>query len=267
MRRKLLSLLMAAVVLLAMSLPAFADVIWEPGNSFYERHREECILVDRGYLANGPKGYVTVSSAPGARTETVNLANGERFYASHVWQDKDGTEWAVGSCQAEGNRYEGWALLSELALIYDYEEFAADHSGEFAEYDGSGDSLTSVCLYSYPGGVFSHVLEENKGYMPFSQAFQYLYTDENGLRWTFVGYYMGHRDGWACIDDPMNEDLGTETLLTAGQVRGESGAVVAPAEKIPTAKDFPLWLLPGLLVIVAAVVTAVIVRKRSKKSK
>lgn len=267
MKRKLLSLLMAAAVLLTMSLPAFADVIWEPDNGFYERHREECTLVDRGYLANGPKGYVAVCTAPGSLTEVSNLANGERFHVSHVWKDKDGTEWAVGSFRADDTYQEGWAPLSELALIYDYEEFAADHGREFKEYDGSGDALTSVCLYSYPGGVFSHVLEESKEYMPFSETFQYLYTDGNGLRWTFVGYYMGHRDGWACIDDPMNENLGTETLLTAGQVRGDSDAPVAPAEHIPAAKTFPLWLLPPVLVIVAAVVTALIIRNRNKKSK
>lgn len=266
MRQKVLALLTAAMVLLTMSPPAFADLIWEPDNSFYERHREECTLVDRDYLVNGPKGYVTVRAAPGSLTEMSNPANGERFHVSYVWQDKDGTEWAEGLFRADDAYQEGWAPLSELALIYDFQEFAADHEGEFEMYDGSGDHLTSVCLYSYPGGVFSHVLEENGSYMPFAQAFRYLYTDGNGLRWTFVGYYMGRRNGWACIDDPMNEDLGTAAPLTASQVRGEGGTPVAPAGQIPAPRTVPVWAIPAALIVVLAVVTAAVMRRRRGKA-
>ena len=64
MKRKLTALLTALMLLALMVTPAFADLIIEPNNSFYERHRDECVYHDRGYIANGEKGYVTVLTAP-----------------------------------------------------------------------------------------------------------------------------------------------------------------------------------------------------------
>lgn len=282
MKRKLLALLMAVLLLAAMTTPAFADIIWEPyGDSFYEKHRNECSYHDRSYLANGEKGYVTVRTAPDSLTEVVNVANGTVFFVVHVWTDKDGARWGVGYPAGMFDS-EGWVKLSEMAMIYDYISFEEDHASEFKAYDGSGDDLQEACYYSYPGGVYIGNMKQGGGDYTFAEAFQNLYTDENGLRWTFVGYYYGHVDGWVCIDDPMNESLGVSTPLTVGQVRGGETLVppagevslpdtqeqklelIPPAEDIPVAKTLPLWLIPVILVIVVAVVTAVIVRKRRK---
>ena len=272
MKHKLSALLLALVMAAALAAPALADVMWEPyGNSFYESHRDECTYVSRGYLANGQEGYITLRSAPDSLVEVSNLANGERLYVGMTWQAKDGSEWAVGeySVQNEaGDRtwYTGWVPLSELALIYDYIAFEEDHGAEFQEYDGSGDKLTEVCLYSYPGGVYSYTLEENRDYQPFSEAFQHLYTDENGLHWTFVGYYMGRNNAWVCLDDPMNEKLGADTPRTVGQVRGTGEEIAEPADSVPAAKTYMIWLIPAILVAAVAVVTAVLVRKKNKKA-
>ena len=117
MKRKLFALLMAAVLLVTMVTPAFADIIWEPyGDSFYEKHRDECSYHDRAYIANGEKGYVTVKTAPDSLTEVVNLANGTRFFVVHVWEDKDGTQWGVGYPAGMFDS-EGWVELSEMAMI------------------------------------------------------------------------------------------------------------------------------------------------------
>lgn len=287
MKRKLIALLTVLLLLAAMATPAFADIIWEPrGDSFYESHRDECDYHDRSYLANGEKGYVTVKASPDSLIEVANLANGTRFFVVHVWEGKDGTQWGVGYPSGQWDK-EGWVKLSEMAMVYDYISFNEDHSHEFQEYDGSGDHLTEAYVYSYPGGVCGSRMEQGSGDYTFAQAFNNLYTDENGLRWTFVGYYMGHRDGWVCIDDPMNENLGIEACLTVGQVRsGETlnpsvetpnapdvqpsqpqpgEELIPPAEEIPPAKTLPMWLIPVVLVIVVAVVTAVIIRKRKKK--
>ena len=285
MNRKITTLLLAVMMLAALSAPAFADIMWEPyGNSFYEKHREEMSYVNRGYLANGQKGYITILAAPDSLIEVTNLTNGTRFNVGMTWQGKDGILWAVGyhiyQTEDGWNEYMGWVPMSDLALIYDYEEFAADHSGEFEEYDGSGDELTEVCLYSYPGGRYSHNLIESKDYMAFSESFEHLYTDENGLRWTYVGYYMGRNNAWACIDDPLNENLGTEGYLTVGQVRGGSDVIppaepsedtadteelIPPAEKVPAARTWTLWVIPVVLIIALAVVTAVLIRGKNKQ--
>lgn len=283
MKRKLLALLTVLLLLVTMVTPAFADVLWAPrGNSFYESHSNECSYHDRSYLANGEKGYVTVRTAPDSLTEVVNLPNGTRFNVVYTWTEKDGTLWGLGYLYGEG---EGWVKLSEMAMIYDCISFKEDHGSEFEEYDGSGDDLQEACAFSYPGGVYMTKLKQGGGSYTFAEAFKNLYTDENGLRWTFVGYYYGHIDGWVCIDDPLNENLGTETYLTVGQVRGgenlipadqpsdpdvqepqPSEELIPPAENIPPAKTLPMWLIPVVLVIVVAVVTAIIVRKRRKKS-
>ena len=293
MKRKLTTMLLAAAVLLTLAFPAFADVMWEPyGNVFYENHREEMNYVDRAYLANGKDGYITLLSAPDSFVEVTNLPNGTVFRVGMTWEDKDGVLWTVGNYSVYNGEswewFDGWVPMSELALIYDEKEFCADHANEIGEYDGSGDHLTEVCLYSYPGGEYSFTMKESEGYQTFDEAFTYLYTDENGLRWTYLGYYMGRLNSWICIDDPLNEELGTDGPRTVGQVRGgetlipaadpEAGnsaqpdaeesqpveELIPPAEIVPAAKTWVVWLIPAVLVVLAAVATALILRKKKK---
>ena len=49
MKRRMLSLVTVLVLALALALPAAADVIWTPDNTFYESHYKECTYVGRGY--------------------------------------------------------------------------------------------------------------------------------------------------------------------------------------------------------------------------
>lgn len=273
MKRKLSVLALALVMTAVLATPAFADIMWEPyGNSFYEQHREECTYVGRSCLANGPEGYVTLQAAPGSLTQVANVVNGTRMYLGFTWQDKDGSQWGVVEYSVEKasggwDWQDGWVPMSQVGLIYDYIAFEEDYGAQFKEYDGSGDGLTEVCLYSYPGGVYSRTLTEEPDYMPFAETFQKLYTDENGLRWTFVGYYMGRENSWACLDDPANQELGVEGPLTIAQVRGEDDSgLVQPAESIPAARTAALWVIPAALIVMVAAATALIVRSRRKQA-
>lgn len=268
MKRNLSALMLCLLIALALAAPARADVMWEPiGDSFYDVHRDECSYVDRSYLANGQQGYVTLRKAPESAEEVSNVPNGGSVYVGYSWTASDGTRWYAceyALTQEEGWEWKnGWAPAAELSLIYDHICFEEDHKDEFKEYDGSGDALTKVCLYAYPGGPFQDTLEEHREYQPFSEAFQYLYTDEAGRRWSYVGYYMGRQNAWACLDDPMNEDLGPETTQAASAVRGEGDDGLVPAiEVVPEVRAVPTWLLPAGLVVAAAVVTAVIIRHK-----
>ncbi len=295
MKRKLLALLVAVLTLVTLTLPAFADVIWEPNNSFYRLHAGECDFVDRNYIANGEKGYVTLYSAPNSLTQVINLVNGTTFRVAHVWQGSGGEAWGVGYIRVDNEYHEGWVALDQMALLYDHIAFEEDHGTEFTQYDGSGDQLERACLYSWPGGVYESTLEFDREHNPPSGALRRLYTDQNGLRWAFVGYYYGHRDAWLCIDDPLNEDLGVEAPLTVAQVRGESQTLVdpaqpsegteppvnepstlpeiypsetiyPPAEQVPEARTWTMFGIPAALIVAAVVVTALIVRGRKKKS-
>ena len=280
--KKLLALAAAFVLALTVILPAAADIIVEPENAFYQRHRNECEYVGRTYVANGKEGYVYTYPAPGALIPE-GIVNGERIYISHTWVDQEDeakTEWGV----TQDGR---WMFMSDLALVYDWQEFEADFGSEFKSWDSAESGITEACLYSYPGGV--HVWTWDMG-QDFAEAISHVYVDAQGRSWGFIGYYMGRHYQWICLDDPLNEDLGVDEYLTAGQVRSGEGLVAPvqppavselpeipgqeevqdpgqevlypPAEKLPVSGA--LWLIPAVLVVAVVVVTAVIVRKRRK---
>lgn len=259
MKRKLLALLMALLLMVMMATPAFADVLWMPReNVSYDYDK----VLNRVFFTNGGDGYVTVYTAPGSMSKVTNLANGTRFCVVYTREEKDGSLWGLGY-GGVSDVAEGWVPLADMALIYDHISFEEDHGQEFQKYDGSGDGLTEACTYSYPGGVYlSTAKTMDGGAYTLAEGFRNLYTDENGLRWSYIGYYYGLRNFWICIDDPMNQNLGVETYLTEDQVRGVDSPIVPPAANVPATGVFPLWAVPVALVIVVAVVTAVIVRKR-----
>lgn len=261
MKRKLLALLTVLLLLVTMVTPAFADVLWMPrGNASFEYDA----VLNRAFLTNGGDGYVTVYTAPNSMSKVANLANGTRFYVVYTREEKDGSLWGLGY-EAGADGAEGWVPLADMALIYDHVSFEEDHGAEFESYDGFADGLTEACTYSYPGGKYEMTVEKWGGDdFILSDCFDIVYTDANGLRWSYVGYYFGVKNFWVCLDDPMNENLGVETTQTVFQVRGEGTPVVPPAANVPQTGGFPVWTVPVVLVIVVALVTAVIVRKRKK---
>lgn len=264
MKRSLSMLTLSLLLLLALAAPARADLIWEPiGDSFYDAHRGECQSVSRSFLANGAQGYVSLLTSPDSDEAVFNVPNGEGVYAGWSWTAGDGTLWYACEYGQDSGWLDGWMPASELSLIYDNICFEEDHASEFEEYDGSGDALTRVILYSYPGGVSGGVLEEDREYQPFSKSFTNLYTDEEGRRWSRISYYKGRQNAWACLDDPLNRDLGVDAIPTAASVRGTGDdTTVPPAEDVP-APATPVWILPAGLVVAAAVVTALLVRRRA----
>ena len=66
-----------------------ADVIFEPLDVFYARNREECDYHARSYIANGPKGKVTVYMSPEAPITIGKVANGEYIWVDYVYTDND----------------------------------------------------------------------------------------------------------------------------------------------------------------------------------
>ena len=59
--KHLFSSFLTLVMLLALSAPAYADVMWEPNsNYFYDTHQDQCEYENRGYYANGREGFITL---------------------------------------------------------------------------------------------------------------------------------------------------------------------------------------------------------------
>ena len=80
--KKWISLCLLAVWLL--TVPAMADVIWEPDDDFYSSHRDQCDYLGRSYYVNGPQGGTALwRKEPGGGHVRV-LENGTRLYISYA---------------------------------------------------------------------------------------------------------------------------------------------------------------------------------------
>lgn len=257
MKRKLLTLTLALLAVLALTVPVSADSIWTPDDTFYEKHHSDCDYVGRRYELAGYDGKVTVFTAPGGMNKAT-LNNGVQGTIQFTWKGK-GTTWGY-LCWATEDDVDGWVPMDDVTLVYDSQEFFKDHADEITQTDRTDVDFHAAALYSYPNGPYEgYILEERAEYYPFSETFTQLYTDENGLRWGYVGYYMGHLKSWACLDDPMNEELDTAVVPvspSAAQTRGSDTVSAGP----------PAMLLAGGLVAGVAAVTGVLVLKLKKRT-
>lgn len=256
MKKKFFALFLTLLAALALVCSASADLIWEPEDPFYKKHSMECTYVGRGYQLEGYDGSVTVFTAPNGMSK-VTLENGIRGNVQFIWTG-NGTTWGYLSWM-DGSDAEGWAAMDDLSLIYDSQQFIEDHEAEIQELEEVPVDFQEAVLYDYPNGPVGVTLEEQPSYLPFSQAFDKLYTDENGLRWGRVGYYMGRCDSWVCLDDPMNEALDTNIVPvapSAAQVRGSATVVAGP----------PVLLVAVGLVTAVTAVTVLLILRLKKRS-
>ncbi|MEY8403748.1 hypothetical protein AALA54_10470 [Oscillospiraceae bacterium 44-34] len=256
MKRRVFTLFLVALAVLSLAVPASADLIWEPEDSFYEKHRDECNYVNRSYELAGYDGKVTVFTAPDGMNK-LTLDNGLQGTIQFTWEGK-GTVWGylIRWGDAPG---EGWVSMDDLSLVYDSKEFFKDYAGEIEETQPVPVDFHEAVLYNYPNGpAWENTLKEETDYMPFDELFTQVYTDEAGLRWSPVGYYMGHVDGWVCLDDPMNQGLNdgiVPVAPSAAQLRGSATVTAGP----------PALLIAAVLVAGVAGMTAYLLLKCKKR--
>ena len=254
--KKILTVVLALAAMLALAVPASADILWEPnGNVFYESHRGECRYEGRGYLANGKDGFVTVWDAPNGFVVKGQFSNGEKLWVYWVYEN-----WGLISYYGE-NAVEGWVDLEEMSLVYDHIAFAEEYAdrivpygGEFADYDGE-DAVFN--FYEYPGAPevkramerdFAGVVENLTGGEDGNSYISSVFVDEQGLTWGYVGYMYGHLNGWFCLDDPdgtNSEEMQDFPLRTT-----EEEPLHEPAEPTAPAKSYLPFALIGLSVAV-----------------
>lgn len=258
MKRKICTLFLAALAVLSLTVPASADSIWEPDDSFYKSHMGACTYVGREYELAGYDGKVTVFTAPGGMNK-LTLDNGLRVGIQFTWKGK-GTTWGylVRWDESWDSRTEGWVPMDDVSLVYDSKQFMTDHAGEIEETQPIPVDFHEAVLYDYPHGPAGSTLAEEPEYQRFDEMFTQVYTDGAGLRWGYVGYYMGIRDYWICLDDPMNQELDTEIMPvapSAAQLRGSETVTAGP----------PALLIAAVLVVGVAAVTAFLLLKRKKR--
>lgn len=265
---KLAGYFLTLVLLTGSFLPQMvsADMIYEPiGNSFYDKHSEECTYVSRSYVANGPNGTVTVYQSPESARKIAVLENGEQLYVSYTYQDGSGILW--GCCEQFDTELQGWVPMDYLTVIYDEISFREEHSNQIEQAEGSLEGMEiegAVYFWQYPGSQSYWDLELTTEYAP---EFQYVYTDTNGVKWGRCAYYLGLKGCWINLNDPTAD---FETLYPDGIQPTEDDHNVAEENQDEMAEIVPKEnLAPKILAVLAVVavvaVTVVMLRKLKKK--
>ncbi len=229
--KALTGLILLCVTLSALVLPAYADVIVEPMDGFYEEHKDECEHRNfREYVVNTDAGHAYSYSDPEKKTGSKGLSNGEVLGITWVYTDKKGEEW--GAYFPE-NRYEKtqWILLTDLTVVYDSFSFIEEHADgivecEFGAYKAEASEEKPVIMWKYPGKKSDWSFK----YGDVGEGVSQTYTDENGVVWGYIGYYMGSRNLWICITDPYGETVGETAEGEEPPLKAEP----TPSEDIPT---------------------------------
>ncbi len=207
-----------------------ADVIWEPQDSFYEKHASECTYVNRWFTANGPDGKVILYQSPEMPIETGVWENGRQVYIAFVYTDSEGLEWGIYDNDA---KLSGWVPMAYMEAVYDSLSFQQEHSGEITEQSGELECKKGeeICLWKYPGSEDFQTFQTQE-YPP---SYQGVYEDAEGRRWGHVGYYFGIKDKWVCIDRP-GADF---TALYPEGVPGAEEGGMEDSEKADSDKENP----------------------------
>lgn len=245
-------MLLLAFCLSVLPLFASADVIYEPMDSFYESHREQCRRHERNYTVAGPNGNVTVYESPESDKVQETIDNGESVYVSYVYQDDSDVLW--GFYEDWENEVSGWIPMDYLDLIYDEisfrEEFGhllKEETGELStEFVGK-----SIKFWKYPGSSEYLEVPFESDYAP---EYHMIYTDGDGVRWGRVGYYMAIRGYWINLDAPDAEFVEHECAQPEETSAPEPSK---PVEEIKPAQ--PEWMRTVTLVVIVAVVAVVAV--------
>ncbi|MDR0889790.1 MAG: hypothetical protein LBM28_03970 [Oscillospiraceae bacterium] len=221
------------VCIFALSLTAFADVVWR--NAFLEEVREESVVLERNsYMVNSDSGSLTGKEEP--RTDAASWGrtyeNGEVLSLDKVYEH-DGAYWGIYDEQGHADT-SGWFPMDQLLVMYDDVAFYADHEEEFYAYSGEfhapalGETLVA---WPWPGAGYANEaytvanqiqIDNSSRYIIIHEIeVQYAYKDSEGREWGFVEMLATKRsynDGgwgaaprtmetWICLSEPSNENI------------------------------------------------------------
>ena len=201
MKKLLLINLLVLLLLAATPVVAYADVVVEPENAFYDRHRDDVIYLGRNFVVNGPDGYASVVKAPGSKVTSKQLENGEVVNLQYSCL-YDGEFWGLSFWPT------GWIRIDQLLVLYDYVSFEEVHIGEFYQYEGDFAVLKEAgTAISWPWPGAETLVWEYESVDMDNFHVVHAYIDPSGREWGFVTYLYGDRNIWICLDDPVNSDM------------------------------------------------------------
>lgn len=206
--KKSVMFLMAVACWLVCTLPARADVIWEPQDDFYAQHQRDCEHVNRTFTANGPDGEVIVYKSPENPTVVDTWENGYSARISFVYTDKDGIEWGIYEDYKTDEG--GWVPMAYMTVVYDYICFQEDYGEQIVEESGKIPTMyagQTIYYWSYPGSenCFEGVLPEDEEGLP---EYSKTYVDESGNQWGYIGYFRGIKNVWVCLSKATSDLYG-----------------------------------------------------------
>lgn len=181
-------------------IPARADVIWEPQDSFYEKHSSECTYVNRQYITDGPDGVVIVYESPESDKVTATWENGMAVWISYTYEDERGVLWGISETEENG-----WMPMDYMKLVYDSISFEEDYSGQIEAQSGEvGEQYRNdtIYLWKYPASEQYRTMDLQSLGAEHMPQYAYLYIDETGHQWGKIGYFYGMRNLWVCLDAP-----------------------------------------------------------------
>ena len=193
--KKIFCILGVLICCVLCPLSVTADVIFEPDDSFYERHASQCTYVNRVFRANGPDGVVILYKSPESSRVIDTWENGFEVWISFVYEDEDGVAWGIYDRDKTG-----WMPMDYMELVYDSISFMEEYDEQITASQGSLDKEyldKEVNFWKYPGSeeFYAEEIDSNFNYNA-------VYVDGAGHTWGYTGYYYGRRNIWVCIDNP-----------------------------------------------------------------
>jgi hypothetical protein len=184
---------------------SFADIIFTPEDSFYERHSDKMVYTNRTFVVNNSANII---SEPGLRRKITTLQNGTTVHVSFTCL-YNGNYWGYVSI----NNYSGWININQLLVPYDNITFEEEFGADFYSYEGDYAELeeaASVFMWRWPGtSIPPRELGEidMEHFMMMTGAGGTAYMDEDGREWAYIHYYFGRISSWICLSDPQNGNI------------------------------------------------------------
>ena len=236
-----------AMLTMALLLISFASAAEE--NPFYIEHSGECRYSGAEYEVSQEAG---IYESPEASAPVAFLAEGETVTPEVIWSNAWGYSGDAG----------GWLRLSDLARLYNEEDFLSEHGAALEEREGLyviPDGASAV-FWTFPGSgeLAGSVSWEETDAGP---SYSRVYTDENGEEWALAGYFHGVH-GWLYLPDPTRDNL----PRTAPPYASEPEAAQDPAEEQSSIvmPDRPLYFYASCAVLAAGVAAAFILYGKRK---
>ncbi len=242
--------MLLVIICFALALPVYADVIIEPDDSFYSKHRGEMVEERRDYYVNGENGWLAVAEKPGSKQTVWTVQNGEFLHIMYVYADGWDLWGIVERRTADGENWEsGWVPMEKLSLKYDHISFRDEYGDLFTSYTGDYATVKAadkLVLWTWPGSgeiAAEWNVPANMEWNNNILDVQDVYTDTDGREWGNLIYWSGIRGTWLCLDDPSNTAI--PAFHPAPAVRLNPAAT--PDENAQTGDGGFPWLAVGLV--------------------